>query len=109
MDNNRDAGRSDNSVGRRTSAVSGILTIRDSHDGDEREATELGPVESAGHYPRSTSISDPGRTPAPDEVRQPSANPTHAIGRFWRRYIQLEVPHVGCRDHLGMLRPAPDL
>jgi hypothetical protein len=68
-------------------------------DDDEREATELGPVQ----HGLSDTVVNPasiGRTSASN-----AAEPTPILGglrSWWKHYIQLHVPHADCRDHLGM-------
>lgn len=71
---------------------------------DEREATELEPVQ---HVHQDTA------------VRSSSTNATNTSGAggeapflislrgWWKHYIQLHVPHADCRDHLGMQLSSP--
>ncbi|CAD0082328.1 unnamed protein product, partial [Aureobasidium vineae] len=65
-------------------------------DHDEREATELGPVQH-GHptaATRSASI----------DATNTSRDETPVLGglkSWWKHYIQLHVPHADCRDHLA--------
>jgi hypothetical protein len=68
-------------------------------DDDEREATELGPVQH-GLLDTVVNPASIGRTSASN-----AAEPTPILGglrSWWKHYIQLHVPHADCRDHLGM-------
>lgn len=82
-------------------------------DVTNREATELTIYHSAATHTSSTTASCPS-TAAHDSGVHPyvsfdSSTTSRYQGRFasikkfWRRHISLAVPHVKCRDHLGML------
>ncbi|KAH0285664.1 hypothetical protein M436DRAFT_36404 [Aureobasidium namibiae CBS 147.97] len=84
---------------RRESGVdtSDLQTTRQStsRDDDEREATELGPVQH-GHPDTVATIS---RTSVFNtDVESPIPG---GLRRWWKYYIQLHVPHATCRDHLA--------
>lgn len=65
-------------------------------DDDEREATELEPVQHA----QSDTVATIGETSASNSgVKSPILS---GLNRWWKHYIQLHVPHATCRDHLGM-------
>lgn len=73
-------------------------------DVDEREATELEPVQ---HVHRditegSSSINATNTSGANGET--PYLN---GLRRWWKHYVQLHVPHADCRDHLGMQLSSP--
>jgi hypothetical protein len=61
-------------------------------DVSNREATEL------ERYHTNT-------TDASASTQGPCEGHFVSIRKFWRRQISLAVPHVKCRDHLGMLTP----
>jgi hypothetical protein len=71
-------------------------------DDDEREATELGPVQRgpSGTVLSSASI---GETSTSNVGGTPPI--LGGLRRWWKHYIQLHVPHADCRDHLGMSIP----
>lgn len=66
-------------------------------DDDEREATELGPVQ---HGQSATVVTIGGTsTSRICGVKLPIPS---GLRRWWKHYVQLELPHATCRDHLGM-------
>jgi len=67
-----------------------------SRDDDEREATELGPVQH-GHSDTVATISTTSAFNV--DVKSPIPG---GLRRWWKHYIQLHVPHATCRDHLGV-------
>ncbi|KAH0368390.1 hypothetical protein KCU65_g4012, partial [Aureobasidium melanogenum] len=67
-------------------------------DVDEREATELGPVQHDNQdiAERSSPINATNTSGASGEAPYLSG-----LRRWWKHYIQLHVPHADCRDHLA--------
>ena len=64
----------------------------DEADNNEREATEL-------HGIRNPTVRSDTHIVNPDRpVRRYWYDPAR---RLWRNNIQISVPHVDCRDHLG--------
>lgn len=71
---------------------------------DEREATELGPIERVpGLVSRNSSMSTAADVDAGpvDQARKYESRWYHSITAFWNHYINLAVPNADCRDHLG--------
>lgn len=93
----------------RTSRNSSINTNPTTVSDHEQEATELNPVDhedvvsthDAAPWTRNGSINSCHTTS--DQAQLQKRHWYDFVSRFWRHYIQLSVPHVDCRDHLGML------
>lgn len=68
-------------------------------DVDEREATELEPVQHV--HPDISVRSSPNNATNNSSVGG-KAPILSGLRRWWKHYIQLHVPHADCRDHLGM-------
>ena len=69
----------------------------DTESDSELEATELRPV--------TFFENDPKRRPRLSRVLTPEKPLIHwydPMKKFWRHHIRISVPHVDCRDHLGM-------
>lgn len=68
-------------------------------DVDEREATELEPVQHV--HPDIAVRSSPINATNNSGVGG-KASILGGLRKWWKHYIQLHVPHADCRDHLGM-------
>ena len=78
-----------------------------------RTETEPEPQPELHTQPRSSSLANPSEQEAL-ELDINTANdypPVNATGnhpskfsRFWHRHVSMAVPHVDCRDHLGIFR-----
>jgi len=69
-------------------------------EGNEREATELrchesGTIPVLDRQPTTTSY---GWFP----MKSIAKTIPKPVSRFWRHQISASVPHIACRDHLGM-------
>ncbi|CAD0085806.1 unnamed protein product [Aureobasidium mustum] len=69
-------------------------------DVDEREATELEPVQHV-HQNIAGRSSSTNASNNPGTGRE--APILSGLRRWWKHYIQLHVPHADCRDHLAGL------
>lgn len=67
------------------------------------EATELAGIRS--NYSYASNIEN--RPAARDLEPKPSGYKRigYELSKFWRSQISIAVPHVACRDHLGMWVP----
>jgi uncharacterized membrane protein YidH (DUF202 family) len=76
-----------------------ITPQQTNRDDDEREATELGPVQ----HGLSDTVVNPASIGATSASNVAETTPIlGGVRSWWKHYIQLHVPHAECRDHLGM-------
>lgn len=69
---------------------------------DEREATELGPIDGVPQQRIPGSIQSSNAHHRAGSSRPQKIPWYHGIQAFWKHYIHLAVPHTACRDHLGI-------
>jgi len=69
---------------------------------DEREATELGPIDGVPSQLTPGSVQSSSAHDRGISCRPQKNHWYHDIQAFWKHYIHLAVPHTACRDHLGI-------
>lgn len=83
-----------------SSLAGGLSQQHEPSDTDEREATELTQVSATVTLDTNTT-SNRRLAGESNQYHESRVRPFNAIRGFWRHFIQLSVPHVACRDHLG--------